>query len=208
MFALSTFGPVCVGLPRALGAVVVCRPSTRPVLIAPLLALALLLAAPAAAHADCPPQPLAHTFLPWLDPAWYEAAPDGGLEAGGAGWTLAGGAAVVAANDPYQPGASALALPAGATATTPPMCVDVAHPTLRFFTQGGSGPLTVSVLFRDSLGVEQELQVGTALTSPDWAPSAVMPVLGNVLSEQVSFRFASAGDWRVDDVFVDPYSKG
>jgi hypothetical protein len=36
----------------------------------------------------------------------------------------------------------------------------------------------------------------------------VMPVLGNLLSSQVSFRFTSLGDWRVDDVFVDPYSKG
>src|SRR3954447_12402877 len=87
---------------------VVCRPSTRPALVAPLLALALLLAAPALARADCASQPLARTFLPWLDAAWYEAAPDGSLEGGGAGWSLAGGAAVVAANDPYEPGSSAL----------------------------------------------------------------------------------------------------
>jgi hypothetical protein len=187
---------------------VVCRPSTRPALIAPLLALALLFAAPAAARADCPAQPLAHTFLPWLDPAWYEAAPDGGLENGGAGWTLSGGAAVVGANDPYQPGASALSLPAGASATTPATCVDIAHPTLRFFARGGSGPLLVTAVFRDPLGNEVELPVGTALGSPGWAPSAVMPVLGNLLSRQVSFRFTSLGDWRVDDVFVDPYSKG
>jgi hypothetical protein len=187
---------------------VVCRPSTRPALIAPLLALALLLIAPAIARADCAAQPLAHTFLPWLDPAWYEAAPDGGLEGGGAGWTLAGGAAVVDGNDRYQPGASALALPAGASATTPAMCVDVAHPTVRFFARGGSGPLVVTALFRDPLGLPHELPVGIALDSQAWAPSAVMPVLGNLLSQQVSFRFTSAGDWRVDDVFVDPYSKG
>jgi hypothetical protein len=36
----------------------------------------------------------------------------------------------------------------------------------------------------------------------------VLPVVGNLLSTQVSFRFLSAGDWRIDDVFVDPYSKG
>jgi hypothetical protein len=187
---------------------VVCRPSTRPALIAPLLALALLFAAPAAARADCPAQPLAHTFLPWLDGAWYEAAPNGGLENGAAGWTLARGAAVVDGNDPYQPGADALSLPAGASATTPPMCVDVAHPTVRFFARGGPGPLVVTVLFRDALGNEDELPVGTALGSATWVPSAVMPVVGNLLSQQVSFRFTSAGDWLLDDVFVDPYSKG
>jgi hypothetical protein len=177
-------------------------------LIGLLLSFALVLAAPAAARADCPDQPLAHTFLPWLDPAWYEAAPDGGLEAGGAGWTLADGAAVVDGNNPYQAGASALSLPAGASATTPPVCVDVAHPTLRFFARGGSGPLVVTALFRDSLGLPHELSVGVALASSDWAPSAVMPVAGNAVSGQVSFRFSSGGDWRVDDVSVDPYSKG
>jgi hypothetical protein len=208
MFALSTIGAVWFGPLRAFGLAVVSRPSTRPALIAPLLALALLFAAPALARADCDAQPLAHTFLPWLDPAWYEAAPDGGLENGGAGWTLTGGAAVVNANDPYEPGASALSLPAGASATTAPMCVDIAHPTVRFFARGGSGLLLVTVLFRGPLGNQYELPVGAAPASPGWAPSAVMPVLGNLLSQQVSFRFTSLGDWRVDDVFVDPYSKG
>jgi hypothetical protein len=66
----------------------------------------------------------------------------------------------------------------------------------------------VTVVFRDLLGNQDELPVGTVLGSAGWSPSAVMPVLGNLLSQQVSFRFASLGDWRVDDVFVDPYSKG
>jgi hypothetical protein len=192
---------------RASGLAAIWRQTTRLGLIAPLVGLPLLLVAPAVARADCAAQPLARTFLPWLDAAWYEAAPDGGLEAGGAGWTLSGGAAVVDGNDPYLPGTSALSLPAGASATTPPVCVDLAHPTLRFFARG-SGPLTVTVLFSGPLGVPTELSVGTALGSPDWAPSALMPVLGNLLSGQVSFRLASGGDWSVDDVFVDPYSKG
>jgi hypothetical protein len=187
---------------------VVCRPSTRPALIASLLALALLLVAPALARADCAAQPLDRTFLPWLDAAWYEAAPDGALEAGGAGWTLAGGAAVVNGNDPYEPGTSALSLPAGASATTPPVCVDLAHPTLRFFARGGSGPLVVTALFRDALGLQHELPVGTLVAGGDWAPSPVLAIVGNLLSSQVTFRFVSAGTWRVDDVFVDPYSKG
>ena len=80
-----------------------CRPSTRPALVA-LLALTFLCAVPALARADCPPRPLDRTFLPWLDAAWYEAAPDSGLESGGAGWTLAGGAAVTDGNNPYLAG--------------------------------------------------------------------------------------------------------
>jgi hypothetical protein len=208
MFALSTIQVVWVGRAGGSRLTVVCRPSTRPALIAPLLALALLFVAPALARADCADPSLARTFLPWLDAAWYEAAPDGGLEAGGSGWALAGGAAVVTDNDPYEAGTSALSLPAGASATTPPVCVDLAHPTIRFFARGGSGALVVTALFQDVLGGRHELPVGAMTAGGDWAPSPVLAIVGNLLSSQVAFRFVSAGDWRVDDVFVDPYSKG
>jgi hypothetical protein len=186
---------------------VVCRPSTRRALVT-LLALTFLCAAPPLARAACPAQPLDRTFLPWLDAAWYEAAPDGGLEAGGAGWALAGGAAVTDGNNPYQDGASSLSLPTGASATTPSMCVDVAHPTVRFFGRGGTSPLLVSVRFTDPLGLAHELPVGAMLGSGSWTPSPVLAVVGNLLSSQVRFRLTALGPWQVDDVFVDPYSKG
>jgi hypothetical protein len=114
---------------------------------------------------------------------------------------------VVDGNDPFQAGSRSLALPDGASATTAPICVDLAHPTVRFFASGGSGPLVVTALFRDALGLAHELPVGMLLGG-DWSPSPVLPVVGNLLSSQVSFRFASAGAWQIDDVFVDPYSKG
>jgi hypothetical protein len=54
-------------------------------------------------------------------------APDGGLEHRAGGWTLLGGVAVQDGNEPYQVGGTAdrrsLALPAGAVATTAPMCI-------------------------------------------------------------------------------------
>jgi hypothetical protein len=181
-----------------------CRPSTRRALTA-LLALVFFAAVPAAARADCPALPLDRTFLPWLDAAWYEAAPDGGFEAGGAGWSLSGGAAVVDGNDPFLAGARSLSLPAGASAVTPPICVDPAHPTVRLFARGGSltAPLAVSVVVGG-----REIAVGSVPASPAWAPSPVIPLLGNLVSGELSLRFASAGDWQLDDVYVDPYSKG
>lgn len=188
-----------------------------------LAAVLAVLALPAAAHASgCPEQPLERTFLPWLDPAWYTAAPDGGFEAGAAGWTLAGGAAVVAGNEPFLVGgrddSRSLALPPGAVATTPAVCIGVEHPTLRFFARNAgsaTSALSVSVVFRDLLGVRRTLPVGLVAASHDWAPTPVVPVVVNLLSllgdQQVAFRFAApddGGEWAIDDVYVDPYKKG
>jgi hypothetical protein len=189
------------------------------------LALALLaglatMAVPAAAHAaGCPDQPVERTFLPWLDPAWYAPAPDGGLEAGAEGWTLGGGAAVVDGNEPFHVGgpddANSLALPPGASATTPEVCIGVEHPTIRFFARNTGSSLSllrVSVVFRGLLG-RQVLPVAVIAAGDEWAPSPIVPVIVNVLSllgdQQVAFRFAPlGGEWTIDDVYVDPYKKG
>ena len=171
--------------------------------LSPVVALLALLAFAAPAAAACPERDLTRPFLPWLDPAWYEPAPDGGLEAGASGWTLTGGAAVANGGRPNGGGAHSLALPAGATATTAPACITIAHPTIRLFTRG-SGLLTVTVLVDGA-----ELPIGVALGGGAWAPSLPVPVVVNLLgARQVQFRFASAGPLRIDDVYIDPYSKG
>jgi len=183
-----------------------------------------ILALPGPAHAaGCDEQPLSRTFLPWLDPSWYTPAPDGGLEAGAAGWTLQDGAAVVEGNEPWQVGgeadASSLALPAGSSAVTAPMCIGVAHPTLRFFarnTGSSLSSLAVAVVYRDLFGTPRSLTVGVIGAGEEWAPTPVLPVVVNLLSllggdQEVAFRFKpldSGGEWTIDDVFVDPYKKG
>ena len=186
-----------------------------------LLACAALAVAPAVAAADgCPAQPTSPVFAPWGDGAQYELAPDGGFEAGAAGWDLADGAAVQAGNEPFQVGGGAdgasLALPAGAEATSPPVCIDIAHPTLRLFARDDGGllsTLSVSVRFRTLLGWTT-LPVGVLGGDAQWQPTAQVPVLVNLLSllggsQQVRFVFAAGGgDWAIDDVYVDPYSKG
>jgi hypothetical protein len=180
-------------------------------LIAGLAVVASALATPALAQADCPAKPVAQTFRPWYDFAWYEAAPNGSLEAGSDGWTLERGATVVDDNEPYLPGSRALSLPPGASATTPPMCVNLARPTVRFFARPGSRPgaLVVTAIFRDRLlGAPQELPVGAMLDGSSWSPSPVLVMAGNLLSGEISFRFATLGTWSLDDVYVDPYSKG
>jgi hypothetical protein len=184
----------------------------RPLIVVAGALAALALAAPAAEAAACPEQSLERTFLPWLDPAWYHPAPDGSFESGGS-WTLTGDAAVVEGNQPYLDGSRSLDLPAGSTATTAPICVTVAHPTIRLFARNAGSPLaplTVTVSFRTLLGLELTLPVGVVLGDEQWAPSLPLLVVGNLLSREARFTFSSppGGAWQIDDVFVDPYSKG
>jgi hypothetical protein len=145
--------------------------------------------------------------------AWYVPAPDGGLEGGGEEWTLSGGATVVDGNQPYFAGERSLALPGGSAATTAPMCIGIEHPTIRMFARNTGSPLStlgVSVVFRDPLGAWQALPVGAVAAGSQWAPTAVMPVVANLLSDRAAFRFTpldDRGEWTIDDVYVDPYNR-
>jgi hypothetical protein len=149
------------------------------------------------------------------------SAPAGGFEAGAVGWTLTGSAATVAGNEPFYVGSAtdhrSLALPAGSTATSPTVCIAVDHPTVRFFavnTGAALSQLAVSVVFHAPDGTLRTLQVGQVTGGAGWAPTPVVPVLVDLLSllgdQQVAFRFApadSTGNWRIDDVYIDPYGK-
>ncbi len=68
-----------------------------------------------------PAAPAARCSRRWNDNSSYTLAANGDLEAGGLGWTLNGGAAVVPGGDPFALGgkvsAKALSLPAGSSAT-------------------------------------------------------------------------------------------
>jgi hypothetical protein len=155
--------------------------------------LALALTAPAA---QACPGPLSRPFSPWLDPAQYTPAPE-------QGWSL-DGATIVDGGEPWGGGSEALAIPAGASAVTPPICVSPAHPTIRFFAKG-AGALAVSVI-ADGL----EVPIGAVAGTASWSPTLVMPIVFNLLGEQnVQFRFAGAtGETTIDDLWIDPYSKG
>ncbi len=160
-----------------------------------LLALAALLFAAPAAQA-CTDQPLSKPFAPWLDFASYHPAPED--------WTLHG-ASVASGGHPWGGGSESLAIPAGANAVTDAVCVKLSKPTLRFFTRG-TGLLAVSVITEGGL----ELPVGVVAGTGAWAPSPVVLVVLNLLGEQdVRFRFTSVlGTTRIDDLYIDPYSKG
>jgi hypothetical protein len=172
---------------------------------------------------DCDEQSLSTPFTPWLDFANYTPLGGGDFESGAAGWTLNGGAAVAAGNEPYYvagPGASSLSVPAGASATSPVICVGLEHPTIRFFAKHNSGgllglgSLRVDVLFENNLGIVNTLPIGT-VGAGGWQPTLPMTVIANLLPllsgdhTAVAFRFTSqlGGSFSIDDIQVDPYQR-
>jgi hypothetical protein len=152
-------------------------------------------------------------FAAWSDYANYAFAPDGGFEAGGSGWSLSG-ARVVAGNESFYVHSKtdkvSLSLPAGASATSPPMCISLFSSKMRFVARGDTGSkVKVQIVYRgllsSLLGI---LDGGTYSTSSSWKPSPQIGMLGGVLpllTSSVSFRFTAVGGAvAIDDVYLDP----
>jgi hypothetical protein len=191
--------------------------------LAALLALALsglslgVLSPSARAAQACKELSLSQPFLKWGDAHYYELATGGDFEKGLTGWSLSGGAKVVTASESYGAsgtvGKYSLALPAGATAQSPYVCVEANYPTFRFFArnEGSSSNVAVEVLYKNTL-LSGGVPSGSAGTSASWAPTAAMQtgaVIGGLLSggtsAQMALRFRAVGAAaRIDDVFIDP----
>ncbi len=148
--------------------------------------------------------------------------PEGGFEGGAAGWSLTGGAAVRTGNEPFFVRAGtderSLRLPAGSSATSPPMCVGFAYPTMRLFartTGDEDSRLAVHVRFRLGDGVERSVRIAELEAGERWAPTRAFWILANLLAyqdgpQQITFRFSPTGgegSWDIDDVYVDPYAR-
>jgi hypothetical protein len=191
-------------------------------LLAAAVTTSAALAAPAHAGiltksaTDCADPVLSQPFKPWLDSSYYKPVDD--FESGSDGWTLSGGAKVVDGNAAQHVGggsdAKSLLLPTGSSATSPPVCVGLNEPTLRYFARKNSGllsTLTVSVQVQLQLGVWVTLPIGVDLGG-NWHPSLPSLVVANLLPllpgehTPVQFRVRSVGlgTWSVDDFYVDP----
>ena len=171
------------------------------------------------------PNPASQVFTPWGDYANYSAVPNGGFEGGTSGWTLSGGANVVSGNESFSVGSPSdgysLSLPAGSSATTPPMCIGVFSGKMRLFTSNAgaaSSRLRVQVIYGggtggllgflgSTLGLSDAGYVGSGAA---WQPSPAIAMLGGtlpLLTQYVQFRFTpidQSGNWRIDDVYLDP----
>lgn len=171
--------------------------------------------------AGCDGQLAVQPFKPWADPADYVLVPHGTAESR-AGWQLSGGAAHSSGNEAFfvnrEDDAASLALPPGSSATTSAICVGLEHPTMRLFVRNRGSVLSsllVEVLFTDASGRRRALPIGALAGTATWQPTPPLPVLANLLSalpgpDAVAFRFTpwGAGDWSIDDVYVDPFRHG
>jgi hypothetical protein len=156
-------------------------------------------------------------FAQWGDYRNYTFAPDGGLEAGGSGWALSGGARVVSGNEPFfvhsRYDSRSLYLPAGSSASTPPACMGTTSTWLRFFVKNSSGgSLRVQVIYRGLLGnVVAVLNWTTISNTTSWNPSPpilnLQSLLGLLGAKTVQLKFyADGAPTQVDDVYVDPWA--
>jgi hypothetical protein len=196
-----------------------------------LLAALALGAMPAAASADglslgldgCPARETDQVFARWLDFSNYTLVPGGTFEGSLSGWKLTGGAKVVTGNERFDVHGSgeehALSLPSGSSATTPPMCVAVLDPTLRYFAANDGGLLSllnVQILYYPPTGGVLTLPLGVNAGGKSWAPALPTIVAADLLGAlsggkaSVAFRFTPIGlgaKWRIDDVYLDPRAK-
>jgi hypothetical protein len=164
---------------------------------------------------------VAQPFLHWNDSHSYFLASGGSMESDptAAGWSLSGNAGLVAGSEPYDLAGSgdttSLGLQNGSSAQTPPICVTIHDPELRFFasnTGKKDAVLKVTSLFLGTDGKPHthdlgDVHAGSAwtLTQPLRFKDSIQP--GPDGTGQVSFVFTPKddhGNWQIDDLYVDP----
>lgn len=170
----------------------------------------------------CPAQPpLSQPFLPFGDSASYFLVPGGSMESARmSGWTLGGGVASVPGNETFYVNSArdkrSLAVPVASSATSPQVCVALTDPVMRFFAQNtgaASSTLRVEVLYNNAAGQASSLVIARLAGGAHWA-TAPIRILANAQAAanpdgttKVAFKFTaegSGGNWKIDDVYVDP----
>jgi hypothetical protein len=172
----------------------------------------------AVAASGCPGS-LTTPFSGFGDTNQYMQAPGGSFEGSLSGWTLSGGSKITSGNEPFyvtsKKDSHSLTIPAGGSATTPPICLTVTSPLARFFAKGGnaSSPLNVEVLQTTFLGAYQ-LPLAQLAASSTWTATPQIYLYSNLTAlaspsgtVNVQLRFSNPGtaSWQIDDVYVDPW---
>lgn len=176
------------------------------------IALGVIALAPAAAEASCPGEPpSSQVFSAYDGDADYYFLAPGGDFSSPVTWTLDGGASVVSyGGDPV------LALPYGASALSPPICVRQGYPHGRMYGSGlGILParVGVEVIYNGDEGEDAEKLklrggplVPTARFTLDESAFGLDPVTGNA-SVRLVFTSRTLFPALVDDVYIDPSAR-
>jgi hypothetical protein len=188
-----------------------------------MVALVALTAFAGTAQAACPTAGAKPAFAPWGDAHSYVLAPDGGFEGGASGWSLSGGAGAVAGNESFYLNESrdsrSLSLPAGSSAGSPPVCMDIGTPSFRMVARNAGDPtsrLAVTANYR-LLGLLHTQTIAVLTAGSSWAPTAsqstvltLSTIVGTLIPSSIEIRLTpldSKGKWQVDDLFVDPFAR-
>lgn len=164
-------------------------------------------------------------FKPWGDQHEYVLAPNGGFESGASGWSLGGGAGLVAENEAFHLNAAgdstSLSLPAGSSAVSPPLCMSIDTPVFRMLARNSGNPsstLRVEAIYNVlGLGLLHTTVTNSVSAGKEWVPTQEMSpflglstVVGTLVPTYIQVRITPVGPggaWQVDDLFVDPFSR-
>ena len=188
-----------------------------------VVASMLALAAFAGSAQACSSAGAADVFHSWNDQRSYVLAPEGGFEAGAQGWILAGGAKPVAGNESYNlhgiGDRSSLALPAGSSAGSPPVCMAIDTPVFRMMARNTGDPsskLRVTANYK-LLGLLHTQTLATVTAGSSWTPTepqstvlTLATVVGTLIPSAIEIRVSpmdAKGDWQIDDLYVDPFAR-
>jgi hypothetical protein len=169
----------------------------------------------------CTPASPSKPFTPWGDTNDYTLVRGGDMEDGAPGWTLGVGADLVDGNNLFRVGdrsdRTALRVRAGASALSAPVCIDATYSSFRFFARATSprADLQVEVIWWESGARHIATLRVDSRTDFLWSPVAPIALPSEYLSgdalEPVQFRFTvtgTSGAWLLDDLYVDPFSRG
>lgn len=197
-------------------------PSPHRVKLIGAVVAALLVAAMFASSSQaCSYSGAKQVFSRWGDQKSYVLAPDGGLEAGGAGWSLSRGAEVVEGNESYYlngvADSQSLSLPAASSAVSPPICMSIDTPSFRLMARNAGDPssqLRVEAVY-NLLGLVRTKVVSNVAAGSSWGPSqsistvlGLSTIVGTLIPSSIQIRITpldTKGRWQVDDLYVDPF---
>lgn len=172
---------------------------------------------PSTVAAVCPGESFSQPFAAMGDSNFYTEVQGSEFTSPAEGWQLLGGAHLITGPRPDGSTGSALDLPSGAVAVSPPVCVTLQYPTARVWTQTlrGKARVSVAVSYANTMRLARATQLGSLednATSKGWslsAPFEIQPQLGGRLEETRDVRFiftaeAEHSDMQMFGLYVDP----